>query len=812
MIEITSEIISGFISKVVNDFVDNRKDANNNNKLDGQGLETRIYQATIAALNEFTKRKYEKQDIVCDVAESILKGLKNSGSNYPEAVRKGLKMLMPQVTSEICEDFLRTLCDEICKEENNVLYKEIVMDLQKQIDGNIQEGFKENIQRHEETNKKLDYVIEKIDRKGDSDEEKHSNSYIENRVEEYAKKWEDNVFLNNYNEEDENFGVNIKLKDIYLEEYMPHYIWKTNTKPSDKLRRLLKKYIVDNNDKKMLLILGQPGIGKSTLITWIMANLIEKKDDIYVYQFASDLKDIDWQGDDILNNIFKTLNLNNKQENKVLILDGFDEIHANSDRERILNQIYHNLKGMNYLNNFSLIISCRKNYIYELHMLRCDYITLQEWDEKQISSFCETYGNVSKKVISQNRINKIISNKEILGIPLILYMVLALDISIGENNSLGDIYDKIFSLDGGIYDRCINNISYGHEHWINRIKEQIHQISQRIAFWIFENNSEKAFITKDKYEWICDNVTNDKTEESEGIKRDFFIGSYFEPIKHCEGIGTDELQFVHRSIYEYFVAVFFFQSIYKIDSKEEMAKKMGILLKNGYLSEQILEFIKYKFDDMQENSMFGIVKGAFQIMLRDGMAYHVGIPLLNIINREMNIFSNMLKIVLLWNSFLGELDEKIVCYLRYNRQSKLDLRGIRLKGSINLPYVYLKEANLEQAYFGRKIYEIENGKRAEIIYLKGANLKGANLKKARLLWVDLEEANLEEANLEEANLLGSNLKGANLKKANLNNTIFDEKQIIWLHRKCNLINSRVYISKTKEIISYKKYFVKKLKK
>ncbi len=54
-------------------------------------------------------------------------------------------------------------------------------------------------------------------------------------------------------------------------------------------------------------------------------------------------------------------------------------------------------------------------------------------------------------------IKKLLENREILGIPLILYMVLALNISIEKEESMVDVYDKIFSLDGGIYDRCIDN-------------------------------------------------------------------------------------------------------------------------------------------------------------------------------------------------------------------------------------------------------------------------------------------------------------------------------------------------------------------
>ena len=236
-------IISGFVSKVVNEIVDVPlnpikkaiRNADKNRKDKNQNIETRIYQVTIDALNEFTKNKFEGSDVLYDTAESVIKGFKTDKNSNLEAVRTGLNMLVSQVTSDTCEDFLKTLGDEICKDKNNVLYKEIVMDLQKQINKNIQKGFKENIQGHEETHKKLDYVIgsiyninEKIYEK-EKYKTKNYKITIKNRAEEYAKKWKENVFLNNYNEEDENAGVNIKLKDIYLEEHLPHYIWKENT-------------------------------------------------------------------------------------------------------------------------------------------------------------------------------------------------------------------------------------------------------------------------------------------------------------------------------------------------------------------------------------------------------------------------------------------------------------------------------------------------------------------------------------------------------------------------------------------------------
>lgn len=121
------------------------------------------------------------------------------------------------------------------------------------------------------------------------------------------------MFLNDFSEWDENAGVNVKLKDVYIDEHLPHFIWGKNRNEFDNLDILLSKYIYEKNENKMLLILGLPGIGKSTLITWITAHFKNFIDNILVYQFVSDLKYIEWNNTskdyDILDEIFKSLNL-----------------------------------------------------------------------------------------------------------------------------------------------------------------------------------------------------------------------------------------------------------------------------------------------------------------------------------------------------------------------------------------------------------------------------------------------------------------------------------------------------------------------
>ena len=872
---IGSELFSDFVSKVVSDGIDISKKAIKNADYDrksyNRNLQTQIYDVIVDSLNEFTCNRHRGEDRLYYAAESILKGIISS-QNTTDAVKSGLKDLVSTVNDDICNNFLEKLCIEICKDKNNDLYKEICLIWEKEKGEYLHNEFK----RSNENDKKMlgelidlkedvGFIKERVsDRKCETDN--YNEMYIMNRAEEYADKWEKNVFLNDFNERDEADIGNVKLKNIYLEDLLPHYIWRANKNPYEDLKELLHEYIVDNNAKKMLLILGQPGIGKSTLITWIAANYRNKRGDISVYQFASDLKNIDWENDNILNVILKTTGMRTEElENKVLILDGFDEMRIDGGRERILNQIYQGLAELSFIKHFSLIITCRENFVYELQKVECDYITLQTWDNVQIHSFCRAYEKESGQTISRRTINKILENKEILGIPLILYMVLALNITIEENGSIADVYDQIFSLDGGsIYDRCIKNSSFAKPHRISEavIKKQIHKISQKIAFWIFENNSEQAFIPQISYEKICNAVIDETEEKNENVKKDFLIGNYFKLIKHCEGVGSDDLQFVHRSIYEYFVSEYFFESICNITEETVVIGELATLLKDGRLTEQILEFIKYKFNRHSMQNLPYIIKNIFQIMLHDSMTYYLQERCNNVIEREINIFANMLEMVRLWNQSLGEPDNQIISYLQYNSRSKLNLQGIKL-AYVNLRRVYLDGANLNDADLngvnleksemnGAKLREAQlngaNLQRADLggadligAYLRNAHLDRANLKEADLSGADLIGAKFPNANLEGAELIRARLINADLRGAKLNNAkfstaelngadlreaevygtemngaylrdaIFDERQVAVLNGKCDFSGSKVYVFAINEVISYEAYCITRQK-
>lgn len=784
---IGSKLFSDLIAKAVSDGVDTLRDAikiaDRNRKSETQNLQTKIYQVIIDALNQFTYNRYWGEDRLYDTAESMVKEFIN-GNYHKGAVKTGLKMMDSSINDAGCCYFLEILCNEICKDENSVLYKEIDMLWKRQESEYVHGAFEASSLNHVKTHEKLDSILEKLDRREEHNTADYGEIPAENRAQVYKDKWDKHVFLNQFGGEGENApgNVNIRLKDIYLESLLPHYTWKEQDRVKCNLKERLEDYIVAIDKKRMLLILGQAGIGKSTLITWIMANLAAGKDQVLVYQFASDLENVNWQSSHLLSEILGALKLDYRElENKAFILDGFDEMRIDGDRERVLNKLDQELKTRIALKNFSFFITCRENYIYDLQKIKCDYITLQPWEDEQIETFCKGYWKKCGQPIARDKIQKIQENKEIFGIPLILYMILALDVAIEKSSSVVDVYDQIFSLKkGGIYDRC-----YDTEHRTNepKVKKYIHQVTQRISFWIFENNDDKAFIYQKNFREICDGVRLEAEDDSENIQSNTLIGSYFK-IKHCEGKLENEVTFVHRSIYEYFVAVYFFESLVDLQSKEEAAGKLGELLKYGRLSVQMLQFIKCKFDSMQGYEVPALIKDIFNIMLRDGMTYHTDTTksgaacrtdeaYKNIVEREMNIFANMLEVVHLWNPMMGEADGNIVSYLQHNNLPMLNLEGIELILA-NLCDVNLKQTNFSHSNLNGTVLTAANLKKADFsfsnlvsINLCEAELRFADFSHAKLAAAVFSRANIEYADISNADLRRSILAGADLKRADL---------------------------------------------
>ena len=786
---IVEAFFSGCISKVVNDGTDfsipRIKSALNDKK--NRNLPTKVYRVIERALNIVTDKKYKGTDISYDAIERIFIEFRENGDTL-ESVKCGLGLLVSDVSDQKCESFLDKFYDGVCQDED--LYKRISLILK-------EKGIKINQQEFQQLNENIEGGFAQLNRKIDekiSINNKNDNKYnlqnrvpVKSRTQEYADKWNANMFLNSFSDWDENAGVNVALKDVYIDEHLPHFIYKHGEKEFDNLDVLLSKHIMKTNENKMLLILGQPGIGKSTLITWITVNFADRVNDILVYRFASDLGNTDWKNGRISNRVLEELGLDHSDlDGKILILDGFDEVNIEANRRKdILDSLYGDWIYNKIIDKFSLIITCRENYVPQFAILKCQYITLQPWDEIQIKSFCNIFYDKTKDSISETTIEKLCENKEILGIPLILYMVLALNISIEKEGSIVDVYDKIFSLEGGIYDRCIDNKMFADKHRISEVKECIHQISREIAIWMFENNPVGAYISKEEYQIICANVMQEQGWKKDDAQPDFLIGNYFKLVKHCNGMETEELYFVHRSIYEYFVAETIFSSIknalidQSVESQGELAKNIAFYLKQGRIDitiGQYLQFMFFKlynsFDNSKRQRFYPWFEEVVVKMMNNGMFYYTEKNIQdykNIIINESQCFLNLLKITRLLNKQNGLIMKHADRNMleRYIRFRLIEVRIELPFGTecLNLSNLYLKDIDLSGEDFGS-------------VNFNKSNLEKVNFTRAYLEGADFCNANLRGANLREANLINANLKGADLEGANLDESKWFNENIL----------------------------------
>lgn len=642
----------------------------------------------------------------------------------------------------------------------------------------------------------LDEFIKSGTPDSERDRKLECNKRLPDRTEEYREKWTENMFLNDFDEDDEDAGVNIPLRELYQPTF---YTRNGKEKDFQNLEERLDKCTQGKNKKsRMLLILGQPGMGKSTMITWFLDGYQKKINDdrkeILVYRFTD--IDINWSveinekknsGTNIDNTILECLNMKKEDLNgKILILDGFDEVEAGNNRVAILNRLYNAWASDSRIKDFSLLVTCRENYIEDLSRLSFPYITLQPWNEKQIGDFCENYESLTKSRIPKQAIDKMKEMKNVFGIPIILYMALALEITVKDESSVVEVYDQIFSLEGGIYDRCLKRdilLPWDDAHRIAEIKKQIHQFSREISMWMFENNPQEAEIPKDEYEKIWNNIPEAQDNADKSWKKDVLIGNYFKIVRCYDGADTVQLRFVHRSIYEYFVAETISSemrdavSAMTEEMQERLAGVLGYRLKTGQIDYTIGQYLKTKVGEMtaafskEKNQFYVWLEGTVGKMLDAGMLYYTEKSIKeyrNVIEKEINCFSNLLKTLRLFLDFsdrkyiLQDINkDRIGLYIRVWRGMEKEKRTIRIE---KLIITLSREVNLEKADLRKADLSGEDLMGANLI---GANLIGADLSEANLIGADLIGANLRGANLIGVNLSGANLIEANLSKANL---------------------------------------------
>lgn len=359
MVFIAEAFLSGCISKVINDGKDYlwtkiKKVVNDRSNCN---LSTKIYRIIENALNIVTDKKFEDTDISYEAMEKIFIEFRDNGDTI-ESVKCGLRLLNVDDSIENCEKFLEKFYEEIRQDDD--LYKTINMMLQ-------QKGIKISQEGFQQINEKLENLTEKVSNRNDNEIDLQNKESVKIRTQEYANKVEINansggqaiivneggtayVTQNNLGEENSDIKSNcvkfqnnkkcdyiktwnsrmflhidndenpLTLADAFI---MPDYkicayIKNTGFFINNTLQQTIEKFI-NYNETSTMLIVGVPGMGKTTIVSWL-ANKYKMDKNVIILRFREWESDILDKG--ILKAICKTLVCKKEDlENKVLILE-----------------------------------------------------------------------------------------------------------------------------------------------------------------------------------------------------------------------------------------------------------------------------------------------------------------------------------------------------------------------------------------------------------------------------------------------------------------------------------------------------------
>lgn len=593
-----------------------------------------------------------------------------------------------------------------------------------------------------------------------------------------------------------------------------------------------------DSDKKISIIIGLPGSGKSSLISYLAGKYYSAGREM-IFVTLSKIK----EANSVLEAICIYLGVElDYLEGKTLVLDGFDEIGYINDANSAMINFINKIK--NSYNDIKVYVTVRENCIdisdtggmpyYAL----CYIMQIVHFDMIQMIDFHNKY---TGEQISLERLELLNGEKEVFGIPLLLYLVYSLEIDISSEHDKYKLYQKIFSRQNGIYDKC-NEGNGGYdsvgEKFTVEDKESFHIIAQIIAYKMYVNNT----------------LTVSQTD----VEKIIFGGKFTEKSKICYLYNNfyeksdDKIAFIHKSFYEYFLAEYMgnmFNKFYrKRDSIKEKCRAVCKRFSYGIIEEEVYKHLlsklkceTYIFEDNFSKFFSECVKWAIDYGCRDNLKNSKGI-----LDRQAVLMFNLLKFACAVQKVTG----KGMC-LEYNIKRKNIKREL-----INIEQQDYLEPHLldgilfeESEQFCSDWIEFK-GKNDIIADIKnkvilGADLSSVNftnsnwsgvflaeskIKNCRFEWMDLREsdyrqcdivdtqftnANLVNTNFRSTrfkgvNFRGSNLQGVDFSNCNLENVKFDTENIDSIEKyDVDKSEVSVYIIEKRKFVSYGEYLSRK---
>ncbi|MCR4935033.1 MAG: pentapeptide repeat-containing protein [Oscillospiraceae bacterium] len=640
------------------------------------------------------------------------------------------------------------------------------------------------------------------------------NYQIHNDGDKFAEGFAETLFLHDENKPEHK---KVCLKNLFVpQEYREMDGNFDFGEPQDDLEVRLRSFL-HTDAQKLLLIEGDAGSGKSTLVQWLnhcakeeshVVRSVADNESIRAVQSSSSLlggrplitvrlRDLTEQqiqenalGRAILShmNLGKKSVLEQKFPRAVFVLDGFDELCMMEGLRDYENMI-HQFCGW-VPNGSKVIITSRPKYIH-VKDLRDDLyslISLQHfsaekrstWLNQYISLFPEDSQSVDPQVADYIRSVSDDSVSNICDTPLTLYLLVGRKTTFELTQNIWALYHHIFSeaVVDTEYAKQLKPENTAHPMG-TRMGNLLYQITEEIAYKMFcaggerrdhdviQTGSGQFLVTEDGVEAVIHRLLERKSfrDEAEAVgftnpdtakrelKRNHALCCYWK-----SDANRGLVEFYHNNIRDFFLC-------------EKIYREINQIYRQSYSGAERITRLAERFVELFQNGTLSPMVCAF---LLERARYAVAknkreeFPLMEKAHPILpELYENMLIHGTLYDGLgLEHHVRAIESILHGTAQVYWHIYGPILEDGALIHWWKdvdaVNRSGMIAYVFSRFVGKI--GQRAD---LRGADLHWADLREADLRGADLIGADLRRANLSGAYLRGANLRGAYLRGADL---------------------------------------------
>lgn len=300
------------------------------------------------------------------------------------------------------------------------------------------------------------------------------------------------------------------------------------------------------DDEENILIEGDPGLGKSSLVMFVANEYCREKLFVGKTVFFIRGKDLRNSKGDPIQDIVEHIGLSQSAylKNTIVFLDAYDEISFVS-KSTDQNNAYHRQLELDFPGE-KLIITSRPDYIRGFCGTR---VKIQRFSPKQREIFLDKYnsGKSIQEKLKEDFINSLTLDddlyengiEEIISIPMLLYLIAVNNIDISEISDKYALYEKVFGTqtrDGAIK----RNRKITQNIW-----NQLYKLAMNIAHYMYMNG--ELYIENEQVINLIDNMHLGPVD-TEILKNRFGIEIYL------KGSEDRLFTYIHTSIYEFFAA------------------------------------------------------------------------------------------------------------------------------------------------------------------------------------------------------------------------------------------------------------------